>query len=189
MRLKGKNAVVTGAGQGMGRDISLCFAVEGANLVLAGRRREPLESLVGEVQSLGRRALAVPTDVSEEGAVEMLISEAVVFFDDRIDILMLAAGITGPLETPVWELAVDDFEEILAVNLQGMFFPIKHVLPHMIKRRSGKIVTIGGVAGIRGYRMRTGYSASKWGVRGLVRTVALEVGPHNINVNNICPGR
>ena len=188
MRLKGKNAVVTGAGQGMGRDISLCFAVEGADLVLAGRRREPLESLVDEVQSLGRRALAVPTDVSEEGAVENLISEAETFFDDRIDILMLAAGITGPLETPVWELAVDDFEEILAVNLRGMFLPIKHVLPHMIKRRSGKIVTIGGVAGIRGYRMRTGYSASKWGVRGLVRTVALEVGPYHINVNNICPG-
>ena len=188
MRLNGKNAVVTGAGQGMGRDISLCFAVEGADLVLAGRRREPLESLVDEVQSLGRRALAVPTDVSEEGAVENLISEAGAFFDDRIDILMLAAGITGPLETPVWELAVDDFEEILAVNLRGMFLPIKHVLPHMIKRRSGKIVTIGGVAGIRGYRMRTGYSASKWGLRGLGRTVALEVGAHNINVNNICPG-
>jgi len=188
MRLNGKNAVVTGAGQGMGRDISLCFAVEGADLVLAGRRRKLLESLVDEVRSLGRRALAVPTDVSEESAVENLISEAGAFFDDRIDILMLAAGITGPLETPVWELAVDDFEEILAVNLRGMFLPIKHVLPHMIKRRSGKIVTIGGVAGIRGYRMRTGYSASKWGIRGLVRTVALEVGPHNINVNNICPG-
>ena len=188
MRLKGKNVVVTGAGQGMGRLISLRFANEGANLVLAGRQREPLESLVDEIQNLGRRALAVPTDVSEEGAVEMLISEAGAFFDDRIDILMLAAGITGPLETPVWELAVDDFEEILAVNLRGMFLPIKHVLPHMIKRRSGKIVTIGGVAGIRGYHMRTGYSASKWGIRGLVRTVALEVGPHNINVNNICPG-
>ncbi|HAN59670.1 MAG TPA: hypothetical protein DCQ11_02350, partial [Gammaproteobacteria bacterium] len=87
MRLKGKNVVVTGAGQGMGRHISLRFANEGANLVLAGRQREPLESLVDEIQNLGRRALAVPTDVSEEGAVEMLISEAGAFFDDRIDIL------------------------------------------------------------------------------------------------------
>jgi len=135
-----------------------------------------LRVIVDEIQNLGRRALAFSTDVSEEGAVEILISEVAVFFDDRIDILMLAAGITGSLETPVWELTVDDFEEILAVNLRGMFLPIKHVLPHMIKRRSGKIVTIGGVAGIRGYRMRTGYSASKWGVRDLVRTVALEVG-------------
>ena len=188
MRLQSKHAIVTGAGQGMGRDISLRFAHEGADVVLAGRTKAPLESLVREIESLGRRALAVPADVSCEADVENLVSCAGSFFSDRIDILIAAAGITGPLETPVWELESDDFDDIIGVNLRGVFLPIKYVVPCMLAKHSGKIVTIGGVAGIRGYRMRTGYSASKWAVRGLVRTVALEVGPFNINVNNICPG-
>ena len=188
MRLKGKNAVITGAGKGMGRDISLRFAKEGADLALVGRQKDPLKHLADEIHHLGRRTLVIPTDISSEAAVASLVRKASSFFEERIDILVLAAGITGPLETPVWELGVNDFDEILAVNLGGMFLPIKHVLPYMIKQCGGKIVTIGGVAGVRGYRMRTGYSASKWGVRGLVRTVALEVGAHNININNICPG-
>lgn len=188
MRLQDRCAIVTGAGKGMGRDIALTLAREGADLVLAGRELAPLRELAAEIEAGGRRALAVSTDVSSEDAVIAMTDQAKDFFGGRIDILVAAAGITGPLETPVWELGADEFDDILAVNLRGVFLPVKHAIRTMIARKSGRIVTIGGVAGIRGYKMRTAYSASKWGVRGLVRTVALEAGPYNVTINNIAPG-
>jgi NAD(P)-dependent dehydrogenase (short-subunit alcohol dehydrogenase family) len=88
------------------------------------------------------------------------------------------AGTTGPIETPVHELRVDDWDEVLAVNLRGTFLPTKYVVPVMLRQRRGKIVNIAGTWGLRGYRLRAAYSASKWAVRGFTRTVALEVGPH-----------
>src|SRR5438309_632038 len=106
----------------------------------------------------------------------------------RIDMLVNAAGVTGPIETPVWEIKADDFDHVIAVNLRGTFLPTKHVLPTMIKQRYGKIVNISGTSGLRGYKYRAAYSSSKWALRGFTRTVALEAGPHNINVNALHPG-
>ena len=99
-----------------------------------------------------------------------------------------AAGITGPVETPVWEIESDDWDAVLGVNVKGTFLPIKHVLPTMIAQRYGKIVNISGTSGLRGYKHRAAYSSSKWALRGLTRTVALEVGPYNVNVNALHPG-
>ena len=99
-----------------------------------------------------------------------------------------AAGVTGPIETPVQEIKVEDFRAVLESNIVGTFLPIKHVLPGMIARRYGKIVNISGTSGLRGYKYRTAYSSSKWALRGLTRTVALEAGPHNVNVNALHPG-
>jgi 3-oxoacyl-[acyl-carrier protein] reductase len=187
-RLEGRIAIVTGAAKGMGREICLTLAREGADLVLAARDVAPLEALAREIEALGRRALVQPTDVTQEAAVKALVDATRAAFGGRIDVLVNGAGITGPVETPVWEIAVEDFDHVLAVNVRGTFLPIKHVLPAMIAQRYGKIVNISGTSGLRGYKYRAAYSSSKWALRGLTRTVALEVGPHNINVNAVHPG-
>ena len=187
MKLADRIAIVTGAAKGMGRDICLTLAREGAHLTLAAREPAPLEALAREVEALGRRALVVPTDVTDEPAVERLVARARETFG-RVDILVNAAGITGPIETPVWEIKADDFDQVIAINMRGTFLPTKHVLPGMIQQRWGKIVNISGTSGLRGYKNRAAYSSSKWALRGFTRTVALEAGPYNVNVNALHPG-
>lgn len=187
-RLEDRVAIVTGAAKGMGRDICLTLAREGAHLVLVAREAGPLEALAAEIQALGRRALVQPADVTDEPAVQAMVARTLEAFDGRLHILVNGAGVTGPIETPVWEIRVEDWDHVLAVNLRGTFLPTKHVLPVMIAQRYGKIVNISGTSGLRGYRYRAAYSASKWAVRGFTRTVALEVGPYNINVNAVHPG-
>lgn len=187
MKLENRIAIVTGAAKGMGRDICLTLAREGAHLALAARDVPPLEALAREVEALGRRALVVPTDVTDEPEVERLVARAREAFG-RVDILVNAAGVTGPIETPVWEIKAADFDFVLTANVRGTFLPTKHVLPGMIAQRYGKIVNISGTSGLRGYKHRAAYSSSKWAVRGFTRTVALEAGPHNVNVNALHPG-
>ena len=187
MKLADRIAVVTGAAKGMGRDICLTLAREGANLAIAARESAPLDTLGREITTLGRKVVVVPTDVTDEAAVERLVTSSREAFG-RIDILVNAAGVTGPIETPVWEIKADDFDQVIAVNLRGTFLPTKHVLPTMIKQRYGKIVNISGTSGLRGYKYRAAYSSSKWALRGFTRTVALEAGPYNINVNALHPG-
>jgi len=188
MRLENKNAIVTGAAKGMGAAITLTLAREGADLVLTARDTAALDEVAGQVRALGRRAEVVAADVTDDAQVAAMAERAKTFFGGRIDILVNVAGVTGPIETPAWEISADDFSYVIESNIKGSFLPIKHVIPAMIARRSGKIVNIGGTSGLRGYPMRTSYSASKWAVRGITRTVALEAGAHNINVNVVCPG-
>src|SRR5574341_360647 len=187
-RLEDRVAIVTGAAKGMGGEICLALAREGAHLALAAREEGPLAALAHEVEALGRRALVVPTDVTDEAAVARLVERTRQTFGGRIDILVNGAGVTGPVETPVWEIKAEDWDHVLSVNLKGTFLPIKHVLPVMIAQRYGRIVVISGTSGLRGYKHRAAYSSSKWALRGLTRTVALEAGPYNVNVNAIHPG-
>ena len=187
MKLEGQVAIVTGAAKGLGQAISLRLAGEGADLALAAREAPPLEALAGDIRGLGRRALVVPTDVRDEAAVRAMVEAAVDSFG-RVDILVNCAGTTGPIETPVQEIKVEDWDEVLAVNLRGTFLPTKHVAPIMLARGRGKIVNIAGTSGLRGYKLRAAYSSSKWAIRGFTRTVALELGPRGINVNCVAPG-
>ena len=187
MKLESRVALVTGAAKGMGRDICLTLAREGADLALAAREVAPLETLKGELEALGRWAVVAPCDVTDEAAVERMVALVTEAFG-RIDILVNAAGVTGPIETPVQEIRAEDFRFVLEANVVGTFLPTKHVLPGMIARRYGKIVNISGTSGLRGYKYRAAYSSSKWALRGFTRTVALEVGRHNINVNALHPG-
>ena len=187
MKLANRVAIVTGAAKGMGRAISLRLAGEGADLVLAARETPPLEEVAATARALGRTARVVPTDVCDEASVRAMV-EATVGGFGRVDILVNCAGTTGPIETPVHELRVEDWDEVLAVNLRGTFLPTKHVVPVMLRQARGKIVNIAGTSGLRGYKLRAAYSSSKWAVRGFTRTVALEVGPHGINVNCVAPG-
>jgi NAD(P)-dependent dehydrogenase (short-subunit alcohol dehydrogenase family) len=137
---------------------------------------------------MGRKAVVVACDVTNEDQVRGMVDKALEAFGGRIDVLVNVAGVTGPIETPVQDIEVDDFDYVIISNERGTFLPIKHVVPTMISQKSGKIINISGTSGLRGYPMRTSYSASKWAVRGITRTVALELGQHNINVNAVCPG-
>jgi 3-oxoacyl-[acyl-carrier protein] reductase len=186
--LSDRIAVVTGAAKGMGREICLTLARAGAHVALAARELAPLMTVAREVEAQGCRALVQPTDVTDEAAVRALVDRVLECFDGRIDILVNAAGVTGPIETPVWEIAEKDWSHVLDTNLKGTFLPTKHVLPTMIRQKYGKIVNVSGTSGLRGYKYRAAYSSSKWALRGFTRTVALEVGPHNINVNAVHPG-
>ncbi|MCL4766370.1 MAG: SDR family oxidoreductase [Hyphomicrobiaceae bacterium] len=188
MKLDGKRAIVTGAAKGMGAAITTTLAREGADVVLAARDTSALEGVAGEVRALGRKAHVVACDVINEEQVAAMVAKALEVFEGRIDILVNVAGVTGPIETPVQDIKAEDFDYVIIANERGTFLPIKHVVPTMIRQKSGKIINIGGTSGLRGYPMRTAYSASKWAVRGITRTVALEVGAHNINVNAVCPG-
>ena len=188
MRLANKNAIVTGAAKGMGAAITTTLAREGADVLLTSRDTQALDEVARQVRALGRKAHVVACDVTDEKQVEAMAKKAKEVFGGRIDILVNVAGVTGPIETPVQDIKVEDFDYVIHGNTRGTFLPIKHVVPTMIAQKSGKIVNIGGTSGLRGYPMRTSYSASKWSVRGITRTVALEVGKYNINVNAVCPG-
>ena len=188
MKLEGRKAIVTGAAKGMGAAITTTLAREGADVVLTARDTAPLEEVAARVRALGREAFVVACDVTDAAEVKAMVDKALEVFDGRIDILVNVAGVTGPIETPVQDIDVADFDYVITANERGTFLPIKYVAPAMIARNEGKIVNIGGTSGLRGYAMRTAYSASKWAVRGITRTVALELGKHNINVNAVCPG-
>lgn len=189
MKLRDRVAIVTGAAKGMGGRISQALAEEGAHVVAAAREARPLEVLADQLRALdrGRRYLAVPTDVTIEAQVTALAQRTLAEFG-RIDILVNAAGVIGPVETPLHQIDPEAWDHVLSVNLRGVFLCCRAVVPTMIAQRYGKIINIAGTSGLRGYRYRAAYSSSKWAVRGLTRTLALEVGPHNVNVNAICPG-
>ncbi len=186
--LYGKVAIVTGAAKGMGGPICRALAEEGADLVLAGRDMEAIEAhadaLGAEFPDSGR--LTVRCDVTDEADTVALAAAANERFG-KIDILVNTAGVIGPIETPAQEYPVDDFKFVLDVNVVGTFLPCRAVIPSLIEAGGGRIVNIAGTSGLRGYRNRVGYSSSKWAVRGLTRTLALELGPHDITVNAICP--
>jgi 3-oxoacyl-[acyl-carrier protein] reductase len=188
MNLAQRIAVVTGAGKGMGPTIAVALAREGADLVFGGRDLPALEAVTDHVRSLGRRALAVRCDVANPDEVEAMVAAALQAMDGRIDILINAAGGTGPVEKSTIETRPEQFDDVVAVNMKGCYLTIRAVLPVMIRQRYGKIVNVGGTWGLRGRSLRMAYSATKWGLRGIMKSVALEAGPYNINVNNVCPG-
>lgn len=186
--LHGRVAVVTGAAKGMGGPICRALSEEGARLVMAGRDMEALEShAAGLARDFpeGDR-IVVRCDVTEEADTTAMAAAALDRFG-RIDILVNTAGVIGPIETPARDYPVEDFRFVIGVNIVGTFLPSKAVIPALIENGGGRIINIAGTSGLRGYRNRVGYSASKWGVRGLTRTLALELGPHDITVNAICP--
>jgi NAD(P)-dependent dehydrogenase (short-subunit alcohol dehydrogenase family) len=188
LELHGKVAIVTGAAKGMGAPISAALAEEGAAVVLAGRDMAAIHEQDARLR--GRfptvETLALACDVTDESATAELAASARERFG-QIDILVNTAGVIGPIETPAQHVSAEDFRFVLDVNVVGTFLPCKAVIPPMIEHGGGRIVNIAGTSGLRGYRNRVAYSSSKWAVRGLTRTLALELGPHDITVNAICP--
>ena len=186
--LRDRVALVTGAAKGLGDAITDVLARDGAHLVLAGRDLEALDAQAARLDEEygGRESLVTRCDVTGEDDVRAMIDAAVGRFGG-LDILVNAAGVIGPIETPAQDVSAEDFHRVLDVNVVGTFLPCKFAIPHLIGRGGGRIVNIAGTSGLRGYRNRVAYSSSKWAVRGLTRTLALELGPHNVTVNTICP--
>jgi NAD(P)-dependent dehydrogenase (short-subunit alcohol dehydrogenase family) len=186
MKLQNQAAIVTGGGRGIGKEIALALAREGADLLLASRDEDALERVAHEIRDLGRRAIVVRTDVADESQVAAMADGALREFQ-RIDILVNNAGAVGPT-APLAKLSREAWDEVLAVNLTGAFLCARAVIPQMMSQGSGCIINISSIAGKMGYALRSPYAASKWGMLGLSRTLAQELGPHNIRVNAICPG-
>lgn len=186
--LHGRVAIVTGAAKGMGGPICAALAEEGASLVMAGRDMAAIEEHAKALKEKFPQIEVVTAraDVTEEPETANLAAAAVDQFG-RIDVLVNTAGVIGPIETPAQDVGLDDFRAVIDVNVIGTFLACKAVIPTMIEAGSGRIINIAGTSGLRGYRNRVGYSSSKWAVRGLTRTLALELGPHDVTVNAICP--
>jgi len=187
-RLAGKVALVTGAAKGLGAAITASLREQGASLTLCGRDGAALASHAKliDANAAGLKSLAVACDVLDECSVLEMVAATVERFGG-LDILVNSAGGIGPIETPVQEYPLEGFRQVLDLNVLGTFITCKAVVPSMIERGAGRIVNIAGTSGLHGYANRVGYSTSKWAVRGLTRTLALELGRHQITVNTVCP--
>ncbi|MBV9077708.1 MAG: SDR family oxidoreductase [Methylobacteriaceae bacterium] len=185
--LDGRVAVITGPAKGMGAAITRAFAAEGCRLALVGRDVAAIEPVAAEVRVGGGEALVLACDVTEAAACERVASVTRDVYG-RIDILVNVAGGSGPIGKTGWETSPAEFDEIVDLNMRGCFNTMRACLPAMIAQGTGKIVNVGGTFGMRGRAGRMAYSASKWGLRGITKSFALEVGPHGINVNCVAPG-
>jgi 3-oxoacyl-[acyl-carrier protein] reductase len=185
--LRGRCAVITGPAKGMGAAVTLGFAREGAHLVLAGRDLGAIEPVATAARGFGASVTVQTCDITDAAACDAL-AVAAIAAHGRIDVLVNVAGGAGPIGKTGWETTPEEFDQILELNMKGCFNTMRAVLPAMIAARYGKIVNVGGSFGMRGHAMRMAYSASKWGLRGITKSFALEAGPHNININCVAPG-
>jgi NAD(P)-dependent dehydrogenase (short-subunit alcohol dehydrogenase family) len=185
MNLSGKVAIVTGAGQGIGRAIALRFAQAGADVVLVDIDLESIQEVAQAIETLECQALPIQADVSKRGQVQDMVQQTLSTLN-QIDILINNAGIAGKT-APLTELEEADWDRVIDLNLKGVFLCCKAVIDHMIERRYGKIVSVASIAGKEGNPTLIPYSASKAGVICLTKALAKEVTAHNIHVNCVSP--
>jgi 3-oxoacyl-[acyl-carrier protein] reductase len=185
-KLDDKVALVTGAARGIGKEIALTLAREGADIIGNALNAPNLELLAAEIEKLGRRALTVTADISKKADVDRMVDMAIAAFG-KIDILVCNAGITR--FAPFLEMTEEDWDAVIAVDLKGTFLCGQAVGKHMVSRKYGKIINVSSLSGM-GARNPTmaNYAASKAGVNNLSRVMALALGEHGINVNVVAPG-
>lgn len=185
MRLVGKKAVITGSSSGIGRAAALMFAQEGADVVINGRDQKKIDSVVQEIQALGRRALGVRADVSRFSEVSAMMQKALVEFG-RVDVLVSNAGIFHSRPFP--EMSEEEWDAVMAVDLMGAFNCTRAIISEMIRQKSGRVICITAISGLTGYPNIAHIAAAKAGVHGFVKALARELAPIGITVNAIAPG-
>ena len=185
MRLKDKKAIVTGAGQGIGRSIALKLAQEGADVVIAEMNPDTGTQTAKEAQAMGRKALSVFLDVANQKQVQAMVDQVLKAWK-RIDILVNNAGFDRPGN--LLKVREEDWDAVMGVHLKGTLNCIQAVAPHMIENGYGRIINLSSVWGKRGAVSEISYSSAKAGIIGLTKSVARELGRYQINVNAILPG-
>jgi 3-oxoacyl-[acyl-carrier protein] reductase len=184
--LDGKVALVTGAGKNIGRAIALALARDGAAVVVNSRQDSAaVEAVAAEIRAIGGNALAVIADVSQPEAVQHMVGEAVEAFGG-LDIVVSNAGLRR--QTPLLQISHAEWREILSVALDGAFYLAQATVPHMIARGGGSFVALSGISNHVGTADRCHVSASKAGLEGLMRALAIELAPHGIRCNCVAPG-
>jgi 3-oxoacyl-[acyl-carrier protein] reductase len=179
-------AIITGVTKGIGKSIALSFAREGINLVGVSRNKEKIIEALEEIQLKHKvDCLAVQADVSQQEDVNNMLPQVLEKFD-RIDVLVNCAGV-GVFDYII-DSKLEDWERIIDVNLKAVYLCSKAILPKMMRQKSGSIINIASVSGLRGYARGGAYSASKFGVVGFTEVLAQEAKPHNIKVFAVCPG-
>jgi 3-oxoacyl-[acyl-carrier protein] reductase len=182
----GKTALITGAGKNIGRMIALDLAARGASLVINGRSdQSAVDGVVAEINAAGGQAIGCLADVSDPAATQTMIDAAVAAFGG-IDILVSNAGLRR--QTPFLEMSLTEWREILSVALDGAFILARAAVPHMLARGGGAIVALSGISTHVGTPNRCHVSASKAGLEGLMRALAIELAPHQITCNTVAPG-
>jgi NAD(P)-dependent dehydrogenase (short-subunit alcohol dehydrogenase family) len=185
--LDGKTAIVTGASRGIGDATARALAAAGASVVLAARDPEAIERVAAEITTAGGRALAVPTDIAEPAATEALVARTVAEFGG-LDVAFNNAAGGGHPPTPLTDVAVEDFDSALAINLRGTFLCMKHEIAAMLDSGGGAIVNMASTAGLEGVGGLAAYVSSKHGIVGLTKVAALEYAARGVRVNVVAPG-
>ena len=182
--LKNKNALITGAGKGIGKAIAIALAKEGVNVILVSRTQADVDQLADETTNLGVKSLALSADVSDINSINKAVEKALAEFK-HIDILINSAGIAS--FGKFLELEPAAFEKIIQVNLMGTYYATRAVIPNMIERQTGDIINISSTAGLNGNALTSAYSASKFAVLGLTDSLMQEMRKHNIRVTALTP--